>query len=258
MTVGYYDQRQSGLEDGLTVLDQLKAFTRSHDEGYLRGVLARFLFIAQDVYKSVRMLSGGERSRLLLARLFCERPNFLVLDEPTNHLDIPSCEALEEALCEYDGTVLLVSHDRYFIDRVCNRLLMLRPGGWELVDGNYSRWRMLEEERAARALAASQEQAEKPAVPKKSAPPKRTNGSTATKVAGLNSYQLGKLTLADVEVQIHKAERQLGEIEKSFSDPAVFSDAGKMTDAQDQYDQVRAQIDRYMEVWQMKMEEGRE
>ncbi|NQU75822.1 MAG: ABC-F family ATP-binding cassette domain-containing protein, partial [Planctomycetes bacterium] len=179
-------------------------------------------------------------------------------DEPTNHLDIPSREVLEEALREYDGTVLLVSHDRYLVDRLCGRLLLLWPGRWELVEGNYSHWQELQQERADKTGTSE------PSMPPRSKPSgksgvKAASGSAksagpAKKVAGLNTYQLKKLTLRDLEDQIHQAERQLGEVEESFANPTVFSDRRKLQAAQAQYEQLRRQIDQLMELWQMKME----
>ena len=259
MTVGYYDQQQSGLDESMTVLQQMMSFTHSTDEGLLRRFLARFLFMGNDVFKSVAALSGGERSRLLLARLLFSRPNFLVLDEPTNHLDIPSREMLEAALREYDGTVLLVSHDRYFVDRVCDRVLMLWRGWWELVAGNYSFWRMREEEKAAQT--AREEQQKSDAKSQADAGPKRTSagergGKPAVKVGGMNTYQLDQMSLRQVEDRIHQAEERLGELESSFSDPKVFSDFARWQNVQQQHEEVRCEIDALMEVWQYKMEKG--
>src|SRR5215211_4967635 len=109
--------------------------------GELRGFLARFLFTGDDVYKHVRDLSGGEKGRLALAKLIYSNVNVLVLDEPTNHLDIPSREALEEALDAYDGTIITISHDRYFLDRVATQILALDgEGGAEHYDGDYTEY----------------------------------------------------------------------------------------------------------------------
>ncbi len=271
MTIGYYDQRQTGLDETKTVLEQMVSFTNCIDEPLLRKFLARFLFAGDEVFKPVSALSGGERSRLLLARLLFSRPNFLVLDEPTNHLDIPSREVLEDALCEYDGTVLLVSHDRYFVDRVCDRMLMLNLDSWELVAGNYTFWRQREEERqaeaAAQKVAAVAENSSNPraatgakAGGKQSGKgAKKGNGAEAAakpsvKVGGLNTYYLDRLTVAEVEQKIHQAETKLAEIEASFADPKVYAEAGRWQQVQDEHAEVRRQIEALMEVWQYKME----
>ena len=127
--VGYYDQENRRLDENSTVLDELAASYPTMTNTELRSALARFLFTADDVLKRVGDLSGGERARLTLCKLILRSVNLLVLDEPTNHLDIGSREALEEALSDFDGTILAVSHDRYFIDRVASRIIELSPSG---------------------------------------------------------------------------------------------------------------------------------
>jgi ATP-binding cassette subfamily F protein 3 len=126
--IGYYDQENQNLSPENTVLDELwNAYPRL-TETEVRNTLALFRFIGEDVYREVAVLSGGERARLTLAKLILSHMNLLVLDEPTNHLDIPSREALEEALLQFDGTILAVSHDRYFMDKLATRVLALHPG----------------------------------------------------------------------------------------------------------------------------------
>ncbi|MEE1356261.1 MAG: ATP-binding cassette domain-containing protein, partial [Clostridia bacterium] len=147
--ISYYDQENQGLGESNTVIEELwNAFPRM-TETEVRNKLALFLFTGEDVYKSVASLSGGERARLTLCKLVLSDSNLLVLDEPTNHLDIGSREALEEAINNYNGTVVAVSHDRYFIDKLATRLLELIPvseGGGIIsyplsVDGGYDEYR---------------------------------------------------------------------------------------------------------------------
>lgn len=121
LKIGYYDQMQTGLDESKTVLDTIWALVPLEAQGYVRSYLAKFGFYTDDLEKKVSLLSGGERARLHLAKLIHERPNLLLLDEPTNHLDIQLISSLEKALQEYDGTVVFVSHDRYFIDNVATR-----------------------------------------------------------------------------------------------------------------------------------------
>ncbi len=125
--IGYYDQENQNLTPENTVLDELWNAYPTLTETEIRNTLALFRFIGEDVFRTVSVLSGGERARLTLAKLILSKMNLLVLDEPTNHLDIDSREALEEALCAFDGTVLAVSHDRYFVDKLATRVLALRP-----------------------------------------------------------------------------------------------------------------------------------
>ena len=127
--IGYYDQENRRLTEDATVLEELSITYPSMTNTELRSALARFLFTGEDVLKRVGDLSGGERARLTLCKLILRSVNLLVLDEPTNHLDIASREALEEALEDFEGTILAVSHDRYFIDRVATRIIELSPGG---------------------------------------------------------------------------------------------------------------------------------
>ncbi len=135
--IGYYDQEHQGLTASNTVLDELWNTYPDKKQGEIRGVLARFLFKADDVYKLVENLSGGEKARLTFAKLMLEELNLLILDEPTNHLDAASREVLEDAILNYDGTVLAVSHDRYFLKKLATRIFELRPDGHTDYKGTY-------------------------------------------------------------------------------------------------------------------------
>lgn len=125
--IGYYDQENRGLTDSNTVFGELRAAYPDKTDLELRSTLALFLFDADDIQRSVSTLSGGERARVTLAKLILKKVNLLVMDEPTNHLDISSCEALENALLAFDGTIIAVSHDRYFINRIATRIIELAP-----------------------------------------------------------------------------------------------------------------------------------
>lgn len=136
---GYYSQNLESLEPRNDVISELRRVAPMVDSGELRSFLARFLFLGEDVFKSVGDLSGGEKGRLALAKLIYSRKNVLVLDEPTNHLDIPAREALEGALEQYDGTIITVSHDRFFLDKIATQILSFEDGGRvECYSGNYT------------------------------------------------------------------------------------------------------------------------
>jgi len=136
---GYYSQNLEGLEPRNEVIQELRRVAPMADGGELRSFLARFLFFGEDVFKSVGDLSGGEKGRLALAKLIYSHKNVLVLDEPTNHLDIPAREALEAALEQYDGTIVTVSHDRFFLDKIATQILSFEDGGHvESYNGNYT------------------------------------------------------------------------------------------------------------------------
>jgi ATP-binding cassette subfamily F protein 3 len=165
--IGYYDQENQNLDMSKTVLDELWDAYPSMNETDVRNALAMFRFIGEDVFKTVSVLSGGERARLTLAKLILSRMNLLILDEPTNHLDIGSREALEEALENYDGTVITVSHDRYFIGKLATRIIEIKPsnvGSSDMLDYNithvgagydeFMEYRTAREERLSLATAA--------------------------------------------------------------------------------------------------------
>jgi ATP-binding cassette subfamily F protein 3 len=139
--IGYFDQKLSTLDEALTLMDEIRSVRADLSPEVVRQYLAKFRFFGDDPFRTVRGLSGGERSRLAMAKIMLFPRNVLVLDEPTNHLDIPARETLEDALSAYEGTLITVSHDRYFLDRICTRLLVIEGTHVESHLGNYSDWR---------------------------------------------------------------------------------------------------------------------
>ncbi len=146
--IGYFDQKLSTLNEALTLMDEIRSVRADLSPEVVRQYLAKFRFFGDDPFRTVRGLSGGERSRLAMAKIMLFPRNVLVLDEPTNHLDIPARETLEEALSAYEGTLITVSHDRYFLDRICTRLLVIEGTHVESHLGNYSDWRARQKEAA--------------------------------------------------------------------------------------------------------------
>ncbi|MEA2697326.1 MAG: ATP-binding cassette, subfamily er 3, partial [Myxococcales bacterium] len=145
--IGYFDQKLGTLSEELTLIDEIRSVRADLSPEYVRQYLAKFRFFGDDPFRTVRGLSGGERSRLAMAKIMLFPRNVLVLDEPTNHLDIPARETLEGALGDYEGTLLIVSHDRYFLDRLCTRLAVIDGDSVELHVGNYSDWRRRQREK---------------------------------------------------------------------------------------------------------------
>ena len=160
VSIGYYDQEQATLNSRQTVLEELWSEHRTTSEREIRTVLGSFLFSGEDVKKTIPLLSGGEKARVALAKLSMNKDNFLILDEPTNHLDIDSKEVLENALIEYEGTLLFVSHDRYFINRIATSVLELSDEGSKLYHGNYDYYveKKLEEEQLRELLEEESEE----------------------------------------------------------------------------------------------------
>src|SRR6185312_9392655 len=176
--IGYFDQKLGTLDEALTLEGEIRSVRADLSPEAVRNYLAKFRFFGDDPFKLVRGLSGGERSRLAMAKIMLFPRNVLVLDEPTNHLDIPARETLEEALGAYEGTLLTVSHDRYFLDRICTRLLVIEGTRVEAHAGNYSDWRArIKVQTAVVAAVPKPEPAPRPA-------PKSVSESTGARGVG--------------------------------------------------------------------------
>jgi ATP-binding cassette, subfamily F, member 3 len=249
LTVGYYDQEHRDLEPDLTVIESVRKMRPGVTEAEARSYLALFLFRGESVFKRVGDLSGGEQSRILLARLVWRNPQVLVLDEPTNHLDIPGCEALEEALTLYPGSILMVSHDRYFLDRVVNRLLVLpRRGSHEIVTGNWSTYAALlaQREEAARAEQTRQRE-EKRQSEQRAAPPGSKKRKSRSKYVPRH--------IEELEAAIIEVEDRAKELEAAFADPALMKNPTKSTQLHEEYTSLRTRLADLNEQWEQAIED---
>ena len=230
LRIGYYDQNLDDFDPTGTVIEEARGQRRIPDQE-LRSVLATMLFGAQDMDKPVGLLSGGERARLSLSQLLLDKPNVLVLDEPTNHLDIASREALEAALGQFPGTFICVSHDRYFLDRVVNRLWVIEPPGLADFSGNYSAWIARQRQRQTQAKAAAElaknqarlAQAPKAATPSADNPYKRP---------------FGRLSLEELERRITDTEIALAQCQREFADASTFKDPSRGRQLRSDYDEL--------------------
>jgi ATP-binding cassette, subfamily F, member 3 len=214
------------------------------------------LFTGDDVYKHVRDLSGGEKGRLALAKLIYSRVNVLVLDEPTNHLDIPSREALEEALSAYEGTIVTISHDRYFLDRVATQILALDGlGGAEHYDGDYTEyhdWKLGRRESSTPIMVdqdnlvsvAPAPVAEEPALVKKTPPAPKKPGIKVVKKKKPDAR-----TPELVETEIARAEQRLNEISEQMGTPEVARDAERLITLNEEYQQTEALLRSLYDEW---------
>ena len=237
--VGYYDQTQSKLTPHNSVLDELWNDFKLTPEVEIRNRLGAFLFSGDDVKKTVGMLSGGERARLLLAKLSMENNNFLILDEPTNHLDIDSKEVLENALIDFDGTLLFVSHDRYFINRVATQVLELSEEGSTLYLGDYDYY--LEKKAELEALAAAQAEA----VPTSSMEEVTSNDYHLQKQ---NQKELRKITrrIEQLEEEMEELDQKLQVITETMHNT---NNAEDLVQLQSELDQLTIQQEAVMEEW---------
>ena len=237
--VGYYDQTQSKLTPSNTVLDELWNDFKLTPEVEIRNRLGAFLFSGDDVKKSVGMLSGGEKARLLLAKLSMENNNFLILDEPTNHLDINSKEVLENALIDFDGTLLFVSHDRYFINRVATHVLELSDNGSTLYLGDYDYY----VDKKAEMEVSQIEEASTNNQVKESSP--------------VNDYQAQKESQKEARKLMRQIESLEAEIEELESQSQTISeqmletnDTGELMELQAELDKISHRQEEAMLEWE--------
>jgi len=246
LNIGYYDQRLDDFEPDNTVYDEVSQGRQEKGLQVIRDVLALMLFRGDDIEKPVGLLSGGERARVRLAQLLLDKPNVLVLDEPTNHLDIASCEALEGALNGFEGTVLCVSHDRYFLDRTVRRLFVLEPPVMTDFDGNYSKWH----ERVVVPVSAKAQlnkARDKQATTER---PKPSKGSAIanrkSEIANPNNPYLrpfGRLSMKELEQQITETEVAVAECQQAFGEAGAFKDSSRGQKLQAEYEQLAKRLE---------------
>lgn len=257
VVTGYYDQEQRNLNDKKTVLSELWDEHPTTPEKDIRTILGSFLFTGADVDKPVHALSGGERARLLLTKLAMQNDNFLILDEPTNHLDIDSREVLEVALNDFDGTLLFVSHDRYFINQVATSVVEVSPEGTELFLGDYDYYIDKKQEQAEMAAAAASQAAESAASANAAEPSSAENAAPRSK--GQQDYQASKQqqrekrklerTVAALEEQMTTLDEQATKIQTEMAQPEVSADVGRLTDLQKELDKISAQQEQVETEW---------
>ncbi|BCL79449.1 ABC transporter [Ktedonobacteria bacterium brp13] len=241
--VGYYSQTHDGLNMDRTIVDEIRMVSALSEEG-ARSMLGRFLFSGDDVFKPIRALSGGEKSRVAIAKLTLQGSNLMVLDEPTNHLDLQSRQFLEEVLGEFDGTLLFVSHDRYFIDRLATKVWSIEDGTLIPFMGNYTEYRTRHQQiissngketvlKAQKAQPAKQKEVAKPA----------SKGSGKKSRVKLRSVE-------DVERDVEKAEAYVKELEDALSQAALTGNADQLTQLSSDYEQAKMRVEELVAEWE--------
>jgi ATP-binding cassette subfamily F protein 3 len=268
----YFAQHQAeSLNPRHTILDALNEVSQGHTETEIRSLLGAFLFSGDDVFKRIAVLSGGERSRVALAKALLVPANFLILDEPTNHLDIQSVNVLIEALRQYTGSFLVVSHDRHFLDRVTNRVWRVDHGAVRQFTGNYSDhlWQMQHgtaatlPDRAEPAMTASKPGEAPRRGGKKTREQKRREAEERNAVSrtplpsvenlgdldGLSEYQL-KQIYNKVEQKIFQTERKQRALEKSFNDPELYANLDLARSRNDEYEGIKAKLADLYAKWE--------
>ncbi len=234
--VGYYDQIQTGMDSHKTVFEELSDTFPSMTNTEIRSTLAKFLFKNDDVFKELSDLSGGERAKVLLTELMLGGANLLILDEPTNHLDINSCEALQNAVKNYDGTVLAVSHDRYLINDLADRIFYLTPQGIEVFDGNYDDF-VKKYDPFAKVEKIKEH---------------HTSGQTEYKNKKQNDAKRrkAKARLSKLELEISEQEDLISQLNNSLNDPENSCDYEKMLGITSEIDAANHLLDAMYEEWE--------
>lgn len=244
LDIGYYDQELQGLDYSKTVIDTIWDRHKDMNEKDIRSILASFLFTAKDIDKQVSQLSGGQRARLTLTVLSMEHNNFLLMDEPTNHLDLDAKEVLEKALADYDGTLLFVSHDRYFINELANKIVVAKDGQAKIYEGNYTYY--LSEK--AKEEAAQEETAAQEAPVVKAVSENKLSYQEQKK----RDSEKRKLErqVAQAEKDLEELEAKEQEIQEAMADPAIAADFSKLGPLQEDLTAVQEKISQVTQAWE--------
>lgn len=251
VTIGYYDQEQANLKSNKFVLDELWDEHHLLPEKEIRTILGNFLFSGDDVLKPVSALSGGEKARLALAKLMMQKANLLILDEPTNHLDLDAKEILENALIDYPGTLLFVSHDRYFLNRLATRMAELVEGQITNYLGDYDYYVEKKEETKQRALLKQQDENKSTQAPSSNQNDKQSFVQDKEQKK-LERQRLRRIE--EIESLIEGFEQTLADNEQALCDPEIFTDHEKAQQLQQQIDEANQKIEELMEEWEKLQE----
>ncbi len=244
VNIGYYDQEHHVLDPDKTIFDEIRDTYPDLNNTQIRNTLAAFLFTNEDVFKYIRDLSGGERGRVSLAKLMLSNANFLILDEPTNHLDIVSKEILENALNNYTGTVLFVSHDRYFINAAATRIIELSNKTVVNYIGNYDYY--LEKRDILSAKPVNTESDAQKAHAQKAADSKASWQEEKVKQAQLKKI---KNELKRTEERITKVEERIEELDNMYADPAISSDTARLMEIHTEKESLSKELDELYDKW---------
>ncbi|MFJ7367266.1 ATP-binding cassette domain-containing protein [Peribacillus frigoritolerans] len=240
--VSYYDQEQANLVSNKRVLNELWDDYPLKPEKDIRTVLGNFLFSGDDVLKTVSTLSGGEKARLALAKMMMQKGNFLILDEPTNHLDLDSKLVLENALIDYPGTILFVSHDRYFINRIATKVIELSKDGNEEFLGDYDYYLEKKQEQAEIQALEQQDQAKT-----LDAAVEKTNYKIDKEAKKAERQR--KRRIEEIEAAMELLETEITEYNDLLCDPNVFQDHEKVMEVQTKLDHAQESLDQLLEEW---------
>jgi ATP-binding cassette subfamily F protein 3 len=252
---GYFDQMLSGFDPDVQVLDAVRPNHKEFIEQQRRDLLARFGVIGEMVFQKVGSLSGGERNRTALTRLAASDANFLILDEPTNHLDLWARGALEKALCDFDGSVLFVSHDRYFLNQVATKLLIVEPGRFRVIDGNYDTYVHFVKQglaREARAGVAASGNGRPTSIAGTKPGPGASRADAGATRAGKErrKRRFPYRKSAEIEAEIAEREARIEELHQLFGAEEVLRDGAKIKDLKAELQQHEVALPQLYEHWE--------
>lgn len=248
--LGYYDQEQNLLNDNKTVLNEVWDDHPSLPEQTIRTLLGSFLFSGDDVEKSIASLSGGEKARVALAKLSLEKNNFLLLDEPTNHLDIDSKEVLENALIDYPGTLLFVSHDRYFINRLATKVIELNENGADVYLGDYDYY--LQKKAELEELDQLKASADGEAEELKASSSSTTKQSFEEQKENQKNQRKLERAIQSIEDELEKLEEQIQSVQESLSDPEISNDFEELERLAKKNEALQSRQETLLEEWEEK------
>ncbi|PJM50782.1 ABC-F family ATP-binding cassette domain-containing protein [Staphylococcus epidermidis] len=251
LQIGYYDQKQAEFKSNKTILDYVWDQYPHMNEKDVRAVLGRFLFVQEDVKKIINDLSGGEKARLQLALLMLQRDNVLILDEPTNHLDIDSKEMLEQALKDFEGTIIFVSHDRYFINQLANKVFDLNINGGQMFLGDYQYY--IEKTEEAAAIKAHETVTQNNFENKEINQDANTSTYISQKQQKRQQRKLER-QIEHCERQIEELEAQISHIEEQLTQPEVFNDPLKASKFANQKSDIEQKLEQIMLEWEKLQE----
>lgn len=250
--IGYYSQEQEDLNETNTILEEVWNAFPNKTELEIRTVLGNFLFSGEEVLKPIHLLSGGEKARVSLAKLMLQQANFLILDEPTNHLDLASKEVLEGALQFYPGTILFVSHDRYFINKIADQIFELTKDGLEVYLGNYDYY---VERKAIEAEREKLKQAEETSEKENNTPPSKSALSYQEQKRRQSQERTRRRKINRLEDTIEAKEQELHQLEIKMTEPEVFNDLEKIKALSEEAEGLRLEIESLYEKWELLQSE---
>ena len=246
--IGYYDQEHQMLSLHKTIFEEISDAYPDLNNTKIRNVLAAFLFTGDDVFKKIEDLSGGERGRVSLAKLMLSPANFLILDEPTNHLDIQSKSILEDAIRSYTGTVLVVSHDRYFINRIATRILELKDQKLYSFIGNYEYYDSHKEQVYTAAAAVAPELAD--SVPDTTAPVSSAKDNYKKQKEEQARIRKKENDIKKTEQQIEQIEAEISEIDREFEKPEIATNSAKLGELSKKREELSSKLSALYETWE--------